>query len=183
MFREQELNCPCRQRGRGRLGSHFQVPSGLRVPMAEGPVWGRGLLRRLGRTPSTVTGAEGRDSTGAHPPLAAPSGRGAGHEAPTSPKNTEAQRSQGTSGVDKKATTGKTKAVPTPAARGRFRVGPKRPVLPAPPATSSRLRCLQLMKVLLHKAARYAWSLFQLFICLLGGSFPYSFPPASATLL
>lgn len=51
----------------------------------------------------------------------------------------------------------------------------------AAPAASTSLRCLPLMKVLLHKAARYVLSLFQLFICLPGCG--CGFPLVSATLL
>lgn len=51
------------------------------------------------------------------------------------------------------------------------------------PAASPCLQRLGLMNVLLHKAARYVLSLFQLFICLLGCRFPCSFPLVSATLL
>lgn len=47
------------------------------------------------------------------------------------------------------------------------------------PEHAPGLHRLPLMKVLLHTAARYVLSLFQLFICLLGCSFPL----VSATLL
>lgn len=57
--------------------------------------------------------------------------------------------------------------------------GSQLPPAASPLPASPGLSCLPLMKVLLHKAARYVLSLFQLFICLLGCSFPL----VSATLL
>lgn len=68
-----------------------------------------------------------------------------------------------------------------PAVCSCCRASPKCRRLPSSgrPTRTPGLHSLPLMKALLHKAARYELSLFQLFICLLGCSFPL----VSATLL
>lgn len=113
------------------------------------------------------------------PPAALGTGEEGGHEVPISHRDTEATEGRGSREVaiklpleDRGCSVPScsqlikswTPACPDPTAR-----------LPAPPGPG----CSPLMKVLLHKAARYVLSLFQLFICLPGCSFPL----VSATLL
>lgn len=108
----------------------------------------------------------------------------AGQDGPISPRNTEAQRSQGPNQVMIKPEL-ENEPTQVPSCSQLIKSwtqvswASSCPPPASPPPASPGPCCLQLMKVLLHKAARYVLSLFQLFICLLGCSFPL----VSATLL